>query len=1201
MNHYAYYGLKCEDADFAYSKPVDGLSFCGADQFTFSCDFYFEKCFSGSLFSQEESVVCEVKNNFVQWRSQNGNTVKSDSLSSPLLEQAWNHIDVVSSGDNLILYINRMQADTAVPKRDKICSEANYQFGQYYPGYLRNVRIADFSFSQEDVLAYSAATTLPPERLLLYIPFDTADVCDQGKYHLPVICIGLARSTSLIQALYFERPGFASIQHSTINPGSAALPEFSIATRVFLYPKNAESIMLFCNWATQEEDLLAIRLNMTMECAYLTMQIGNTTYLENQIAIPYFQWVDLCTTVKDHQVCCYVNGVQSKVLTLSQKYVRAGDAQIILGDHSMESGKFFCGAMDYFAVYEKALTAEYVQQIASMEPYLFDDGICSLFLLHGESSQDLVGNGILTLGNVEISMMEGTVAERTIAALEYRYNDRFSGNELEKWETELVLNLCSGTMAAVTGLKPAQTVPLCVQQALVDEIKAMPEAQKLFMEYDTIPSEDALCLVEKLFTKSKAINIISTLLVAETAALSAVTVVTSKKYLEIETILATAAFLSILATAVVTTIAHEKPKDPPIIPIPPDVPKLGYTVSLQSVQFCRGTEGSVPLRRSFTQAQTLPEWSADREDSEQIAYLSQHQNRKLWIKFYYLPAKDQASAEVTIKGTSSLLGEFSAEPVHCTTAGTYETTARLSHMALKEQSSLGCISHAVKWSYNSWLGADCFWGTITLKTHIIWSDPLAPWSLTDAAHYPTVELLELANGMRNKHGNINCFSEFAEAMYTYFHSDGRVKFKAKDGYSAISDTSVDELTVSNAQLTQALLQGGAELSALDVCSFCKYLASMEGFDVQVFGFFGFEYPINTESKTGIGSCGLWLRAVEAFGEDATNQLARHYVLGNGKCEKLEDTTVYDLTLNLKGDRSYLGNIPLSNYQNKIARSPDELELGYIGYHLVESSQAVTCDVQIAYDPGNAFFIPTKRMDFKAHIKQLHQYPGNLACCHRLSYATMERILLDTFNRFKDDESFDQDMKDAVLDNLFDAFYESGAFEGKDSLNRDQLAEYMEALKPVTKEEMLESEVCIKVGNLLSSVLYCLNSAQINLKDGYSNWNSSIGDGFDPSAYIMVFTRCGTCYGINQNGEISILPAGTTPGVYIQSPEGKQILTHIYTINGILNSSYITLYQSFRSFSDGTNWWYLIPFVYSSNNQIPFSGGCTRSVIMRWFV
>ena len=125
MNHYAYYGLKCEDADFAYSKPVEGLSFCGAAPFTFSCDFYFEKGFSGNLFFQEESVVCEVKNNYVQWRSQNGNTVKSDSLSSPLLEQAWNHIDVVSSGDSLILYVNRMQADKAAPKRDQICPEAN--------------------------------------------------------------------------------------------------------------------------------------------------------------------------------------------------------------------------------------------------------------------------------------------------------------------------------------------------------------------------------------------------------------------------------------------------------------------------------------------------------------------------------------------------------------------------------------------------------------------------------------------------------------------------------------------------------------------------------------------------------------------------------------------------------------------------------------------------------------------------------------------------------------------------------------------------------------------------------------------------------------------------------------------------------------------------------------------------------------------
>lgn len=160
-------------------------------------------------------------------------------------------------------------------------------------------------------------------------------------------------------------------------------------------------------------------------------------------------------------------------------------------------------------------------------------------------------------------MMEGTVAERTIAALTYRCNDHFSGNELEKWETELVLNLCAGTMAAVTGLKTAQTIPLCVQQALVDEISVMPEAQKLFMEYDAIQAEDALCLVEKLFAKPKTVNIISSLFAVETAALSAATVAACQKYLEMETILTTATFFTLLTTAVVATIARQKPKDPP--------------------------------------------------------------------------------------------------------------------------------------------------------------------------------------------------------------------------------------------------------------------------------------------------------------------------------------------------------------------------------------------------------------------------------------------------------------------------------------------------------------------------------------------------------------------------------------------------------------------------------------------------------------
>lgn len=122
---------------------------------------------------------------------------------------------------------------------------------------------------------------------------------------------------------------------------------------------------------------------------------------------------------------------------------------------------------------------------------------------------------------------------------------------------------------------------------------------------------------------------------------------------------------------------------------------------------------------------------------------------------------------------------------------------------------------------------------------------------------------------------------------------------------------------------------------------------------------------------------------------------------------------------------------------------------------------------------------------------------------------------------------------------------------------------------------------------------------MNLKDGYSNWNASIGDGYDPGEYLVVFGEAASRYQMDCLGNITPV-ANTVPvGIHIQEAEDEQILSNIRMIEEILGTKYTYIYTSWRDdVIDGLP--RCIPVVYSSSNEINFEKGANRSTNFQIF-
>lgn len=1168
MNHFAYYALKCEGGDFASCDPVESCSFAGSGTFTFGMDFYWSGQ-AGTLFRQEGSVCCRICEDELHWEGM-GWEVATSALTMPLIADGWNHIDVVYEEKRVLLYLNGIEASEAALSGQAQAGSTKYYFLEDYTGYLRNVRIVDHSMTQEEIAGNLLETKIQQENLWLWLPFDAPYAQDRGKYQKKVSYPGLCRCESLVTALCFSGKGYALLDQAVQNPGNAQLPSFSVAMRFFSIPCGSDSALLFENSGNGDGFQICLKEKQSK----LALVWGKEQSVLDTPTIPYYAWTDLIVSVGQREIQIYLNGAAAATIPLSAAYSRTSSPRLCLGDG-------FTGYMDYFALYDQALTLKSASQIHAMEPYVFDTGISLLYLFHGEPRQNFLGSGTLLLQEgAQLKIAEGTIYEETIEPIRFRSCNTFSIGAFAQWEADILADIGGKFSVTATGQGSCVLEP-GTMEFLWNGLKDSAAAQNLFLDYQAITETEILSLMKTAASQEVTLSVLTSM-VSQGAALGVATV-NMEKVMDFQLALGTALGLSFLLKVATDTKTKAKQPDPPPAPDPEPQPETGYAVELLSIQFCNGKEGSLPLREDYHQNQTLPEWSSASAGEAVCAYAAGKQSPKVKLSFRYIPAKDQPPVSIRLGFRSGILGDCLSDAKTCGSTGVYEVEAICDKNQL-EKAHMGKTAEALRCYYQD-TGRNHMLRTADVNVHILCRKPCAPWSAENQDQAPLIPLLQFAAEMASvSSAKIENEETYLNAAADWLGGKTDCSLQAAEKYSTHN---IGKAPFCAEQFVRDFRKSGLTAGFLDYYLFTAYMGAMEGLTVYVYELSAMERRQRGKNGTyGIRSAGVCMdEACRIFGKACPEEFRKCYLVST---QKAKNTVYWDLLTRKADMPSSWKKAAWKDYRDQVISwasfvyDPAPLE----GW--TEVGEIPKQPLTITFDPDTAYFVGDGRWEFKPYIKERFSYPKNKACCHRVSYHTIEEILTYTFNAFGEDK-ISKGAKDTVLNLLLKGFYPNGRpdkllFEGEYQ-NYTELTKTLGILKRTTAAGLKNPATCEKTGRYLDTVLNCLNSATGNLRDGYGQWNSSIGEAFDPASWFAVLTVDGTNYKvIDQNGLCDPQEAESfDQGVYLDNRRDGQLLHMLKQIQAQTEREFLEFDYPVYSQWTGNEFVYY-PAVRSSSNE-----------------
>lgn len=1099
MNHYACYALKSENGNYAWTDAVLDCSFGGGVDFSFGMDLYWDR-HSGIIFSQNDSVCCEAKEGYVIWKTPEF-TLASSSLTLPLMEGTWNHVDVIYRQNFATLYINGILADQKSINMQKKVSEEPFHYLESYNGYLRNVRLIDFAMTDEQIQSNLFTMNIDQTHLWLWIPFDEPIPKDAGKYQKVIHCEGLCRVESMVKALVFSGKGYARIDDTTINPGAQGLESFTIALRILVQPCASDKSILLEN--AGESDCFQVYLceNQTK----LGILVGEESCIFHLKEIPVYEWTDMVIAVSETKVVAWINGQTTGEMTLSSPYARTDSPNIRIGEN-------YTGGLDYLAIYNKCLNGEEINAIHQYEPYVFDDGIQMLFLLHGESDDDMVSSGsILLKSGVEFQIMEGTVFEKTIEPLQIRTGGTFTGDVFEKWQADLLTEVCVNYIAVLVGVETtAITVSDGVKQYLWNAVQTSDEAQKLLIDYEDFSGQEIVDLMSNTCKNKVLTNVITSIVIG--GSMTGATLVNAEKLSEFFFFMIGATLIAKFAFDIAKKV-KEKTKDPQKPPIPPcpPIPHKGYNITLISIQFQNDEKGSLPLRSNYDQPQQLPEWSREDGKSGICAYLSGSNQKMVKIQFKYQHAQDQPPVKIRIGWESTYLGSCLSDEVLCTISQTYETTAICSKMNLQNV-GMGMLTDKLRCFYTEGIHPKML-PVAAMDIHVLCKTPLEPFSIANSKQAPLIPLLKVASHIaQNQKSIVSEETSFLNAATLWLSSKKTYQLSESETYSnaKLQGTEFCMKSFLEALETQKLNCG-----RLDYMVFIASLAAMEGLKIKIYEICcGENATLTMNRKLRIEWSGIDVNECRIFDKEVPLHARRYYLLKPGiqNKEHYWDPLLVSKTGTLFCDQTWEEYRKIAIRKSSYVEEPVPMK----DWQIVETSPIPK--LTIVYSGELHQFVKSNRWNFKKYVKDTLSYGDNVARCHRVSYSVIEQILNMVFNAVKSGEMSDEE-KNEVLEMIYQTFYpEEPEEESEEHQNYEELTECMGILGEVTGEKLQEDDSCKRIGAVLNRLLFCLNSCIRNLRLGNSSWNSSIGEYFDPVSWEVALLKGDKlCFVFNQDG------------------------------------------------------------------------------------
>lgn len=1180
MNRYAAYALKSEGNDYARTDAVEQCSFNGGTEFTFGMDIYCTM-HNGVVFSQAGSVSCLLQSGSIVWKGNGWELIADKDYAAVMLDE-WNHIDVVYGKSKVSLYLNGVCANDTEIGSEPVYSTEEYRYLGGYSGYIKNVRMVDHAMTEDEIRSNLIICTIPQEQLWLSIPFDSIKPEDKGKFKKTVQCKGFCCCKDFVKALYFSGNGYALLDEVSDNPGSDDCPTFTVVMRIFQDGYLSDRSILFENRGSDDNFQICL-LNKE---AKVQVNIGASQIVTDEIqAIKDCQWTDIAVSVNGTELKIYAGGALVKTAVI-EAYVRKSYPHMVLGND-------FTGAIDYFAVYAGALDDAYTAEIHNIEPYIYDDNISMLFLFHGEREKNMLGEGAVLLhGQAEYRMMEGTLYGEETENFDFRKSDEFSGTDLDEWEAAVIAGLGVGFVATAIGIA-MNRLNRGLERLVSEQLVNSNAAQEILGNYTDISAEQ----LEELMTSSQmSKEMVETFTSTLTAgAVTGAAAVTASKSAAYPVYLGTGAGAAAVTAITAAAITHsQKPKDPPDEKDEDEKePEKGYHIYLESIQFCNGSKGGIPLRTDFDVVQSVPEWNRGENQTAVCAYIAKQQSPEVLIRFRYMPAKDQESVKVKFYlDHCELLGKGESEAIDCSVSGkVYEAVIACKNNQLQE-AGMGKYHGKVSFRFEP-VGGEANTKTnarikyVDMDIHTLCRAPIAPWSIEDKTKAPLIPALEIAAEIAA------CVEKTKIVSEAQFLHGVKEWYRKKSDFQLLTDAKYCRMTMMEVEFNansflKEVKGGNVSAGILDYYMFAIEMAAMEGIDFRLYVIAGIEDNyVTNEMEMVIQSSGIEMNECMAFGQKFERMVSRIYLIGLQN-EK-NDIAYYDILFsNSYGDWE---NVSEDKYRKEAVKNTC-----YVHHPIKLYGWRNNEKIEPKIEFTGEYFAPGDRRKFKNFVKKYFYYPQNQDCCHRVSFHTIAQILADVFEQCKEVVTGELkkpgifDIRNQVLEYLKEMFFVNDAEEYNDEVGKNNytLVEKTEIIKGIDEagfKAIIEDDV--KMADFLmisNSLLDCYNSSLNNLRSGFSNWNRSVNQKFDPEEWMVVFDIEGDYMWIVTNDnpipeKVKNDRGFMNNGYYLLNKQDGIMLFCLSLIGQLLGVQYIQL--DFGTYVQGS--WEFPIFCSSANN------------------
>lgn len=450
--------LMTEPDSYLQHNNFSGFSLNGDESFTIEVRFSYNESNSGSLYSQEDGLDLGIKKGTAYFSHPALGRIEAPG--KLVLNKCFCYLlAAVFDKSTLKLFINGFQVSEQSVTPEPTSNSGRFSIGKNFGGYIQGVRVLSAVLTDSELVKDCGDGFQENSACELWTDFTSEKYKDISKNEMDLWQTGNeARCVNTVTCTQLKRNG-AYVHDNALDYTEA----FSLTGKV--YPDFSDKGS-FCVCALGSGSTQFFELYFTEQETgefYPVLEIGSVKLVSDK-KVSGLMWNDFAVTadLKEGKAVLYLNG--EKVAESAFPAAQWKQTKLVIGTKyfpskpDSEYSDGFSGYLDYFAQFDKILTADEVNSYAENQPYLYAPSISSLIFFGWGEPEDILseeslskfGAGAYTIAAETNDISAPTGLEWDVPDEDEEYWNSLS--EYQQWELTFLVSLVTETASGLFGI-----------------------------------------------------------------------------------------------------------------------------------------------------------------------------------------------------------------------------------------------------------------------------------------------------------------------------------------------------------------------------------------------------------------------------------------------------------------------------------------------------------------------------------------------------------------------------------------------------------------------------------------------------------------------------------------------------------------------------------------------------------------------------